>query len=208
MNVGRHFPSATATTAIMEASSRCVTTSSLMGSLALQARLSPPRTYVMTSKSTLVTPFMEGRTNSKVPLQRTRGDEGGYPHKIPMDSGGGQYLRHLCREYRSHLLSGQNPKKFLETAEKEKKKKYIDAFLKRRQHFTPLVDSVDRLLGVEAEVTLKRIFSRLAKNRKEPYSRTCRYVNSRFAITLVRATHRCIQGDRVPDFQISMKRPQ
>ena len=34
---------------------------------------------------------------------------------------------------------------------------------------------------------------------------TCGYVKSRVAITLVRATHRCIRGSRVPAHEISVQ---
>ena len=53
---------------------------------------------------------------------------------------------------------------------------------------------MDGLLGVEAEATLKRIASRLVQKWTDPYSRTCRYMKSRVAITLVPVTHRCIWG--------------
>ena len=65
---------------------------------------------------------------------------------------------------------------------------YMEACLKQRQHFSPFVVSVDGLLGVEATATLKRIASHLATKWKQPYSKTCGYVNSMVAITLVRAT--------------------
>ena len=61
---------------------------------------------------------------------------------------------------------------------------------------------------VEAEATLKRIASRLAIKWKDPYSRTCGYMKSRVVNTLVRETHRCIQGGRVPASQISVTCPQ
>ena len=64
------------------------------------------------------------------------------------------------------------------------------------------------LLGVEAEANLKRIVRRLTQKFKEPYSYTCGYVKSRVAITLVRATHRCIRGVRVPESCIILIRPQ
>ena len=57
---------------------------------------------------------------------------------------------------------------------------------------------VNGLLGVEAVATLNRLDSFLATNWKQPYSKTCGYVKSRISITLVRATHRCIQGSQVP----------
>ena len=50
----------------------------------------------------------------------------------------------------------------------DKKNKYLDACLKQRRKFTPLVASVDRLLWVEVEATIKRIAIRLAKKWKDP----------------------------------------
>ena len=86
----------------------------------------------------------------------------------------------------------KEPEKCLHEAEKEKKKMYLEACLQQRRHFSPFFASVDGILGVEATATLKRIASRLATKWKQPYSMTCGYVKSRVAITLVRATHRCI----------------
>ena len=63
-------------------------------------------------------------------------------------------------------------------------------------------------MGMEATATLKRISSRLATKWRQPYSKTCGYVKSRVAITLVRATHRCLRGSQVPAHQISVQRPQ
>ena len=79
--------------------------------------------------------------------------------------------------------------KCLHEAEKEKKKMYLEACLQQRQQFSPFVASVDKLMGVEAMATLKNIASRLATKWKQSYSKTCGYVKSRIAITLVRATH-------------------
>ena len=53
--------------------------------------------------------------------------------------------------------------KCLETAKRKNKKKYLKACLNKRQNFDPFIALMDGLLGVEAEATLKRIFSRLAK---------------------------------------------
>ena len=102
----------------------------------------------------------------------------------------------------------KNSKKCLETYEKEYKRKYLEACLKQRQHFTPFVTLVDGLLWVEAESTLKRITSFLRIKWQETYPRTCRYMKSRVTITLVRATHCCILGDRVTSSKISVKQPQ
>ena len=78
----------------------------------------------------------------------------------------------------------KTPNKLLETAEKDKKKKYLDACLKKLQQFTPFVISVYGLLGVQVWETLNRISSQLTTKWKEPYSRTYGYVRSRVEITL------------------------
>ena len=98
------------------------------------------------------------------------------------------------------------PEKCLHEAERGKKKMYLEACLKRRRHFYPFVASVDRLLGVEATATLKRMASRLATKLKQPYSKTCGYVKSTVAITLVRATqllHTRIPGASTPDQRVA-----
>ena len=117
---------------------------------------------------------------------------------------------HVMRVVSTDALTYQSkaPEKCLHEAEKGKKKMYLEACLQQRRHFYPFVDSVDGLLGVEATATLKRISSCLATKWKQPCSKTCGCVNSRDAITLVRATHRCIRGSRVPAHRISVQRPQ
>ena len=79
---------------------------------------------------------------------------------------------------------------------------YLEACLQKCWHFPPFVASVDGLLRVEAKATLKRIASRLAIKWKQSYSKTCGYVKSRVATTLVRATqflHTRILGTSTPD---------
>ena len=44
----------------------------------------------------------------------------------------------------------QTPEKCLDTAEREKKKKYLHTCLNERWNLTPFVDSVDGLLGFKA----------------------------------------------------------
>ena len=70
MDVAWHLKSTMHLNARKEASSRCVTTRSMMGLLTVRANTSPPRMYVTTPKSTQVVPCEEGMTNSKSPLQR------------------------------------------------------------------------------------------------------------------------------------------
>ena len=86
----------------------------------------------------------------------------------------------------------KDPARFLNEAERGEKRMYLEACLQQPRHLSPFFASVNGLLGVEATATLKRLASRLATKRKQSYSKTCGYVKSRIAITLVRATHCCI----------------
>ena len=70
------------------------------------------------------------------------------------------------------------------------------------------VTSVDGLLCVAAAANLKTISSRLTTKGLQPYSRTDVYIKSRVVITLVQATHQCIQGSRVLAHNISVHRLQ
>ena len=58
--------------------------------------------------------------------------------------------------------SAKTPEKCLHEADRTKKKMYLEACLQQRIHFYPFFASVNELLGVEAEATLKMIASRLA----------------------------------------------
>ena len=80
----------------------------------------------------------------------------------------------------------KDSEKCLHDAERGEKKMYLEACLQQRQHFSSFVASVDELLGVEATATLKRIASHLSTKWKKSYSKTCGYVKSRIAITLLR----------------------
>ena len=62
-------------------------------------------------------------------------------------------------------------------------------------------------MGAEAEATLKRLASRLAAKWWQPYSRTWGCDKSRVAITLARATHRCIRVLWLQVSQISIQLP-
>ena len=85
---------------------------------------------------------------------------------------------------------------------------HLEACLKQRRNFSPFVALMDGRLGLEATATLKRLASRLATKWKNSHSKTCGYVKSRIAITLVRATHHCIRGSQVPAHRVSVQRPQ
>ena len=71
----------------------------------------------------------------------------------------------------------------MDTAEREKRKKCLHACIKELRNFTLFIPSVDGLVGVRAEITLKRLASLLATKWNELYSRTCGYVKGRVEIT-------------------------
>ena len=98
--------------------------------------------------------------------------------------------------------------KCLQEAGRGKKWIYLEACPQQCWHFSPFFASVDGFLGVEATETLIRLASRLATKWQQPYYNTCGYVKSRIAITLVRTTHCCIRGSRVPAHPISVHWPQ
>jgi hypothetical protein len=103
----------------------------------------------------------------------------------------------------------KHPEKVLIAQEKGKKKKYLEACLEQRGHFTPFVVSTDILLGKEAKTLLKKISALLAKKWEKSYSEVCGCVNgAQMSITIVRATHLCLQGSHVPTSQMCNRRPQ
>ena len=91
-----------------------------------------------------------------------------------------------------------DPSKVLHRHEKEKKAKYGDLCIARRRTFTPLVFSVDGLLGKEAKAASKRLASSLVGKWKRSYSEICGFVRSRISFALVRSSSRCLRGDRNP----------
>ena len=56
----------------------------------------------------------------------------------------------------------KTPENYLDTANRDKKKTYLNACFNERRHFNTFFASVDVIIGDEAEATLKRIVSRLA----------------------------------------------
>jgi hypothetical protein len=67
--------------------------------------------------------------------------------------------------------------------------------------------SCDGLIGREAGELLKRLSLRLADKWERPYSVVRGFVSARMSVAIVRATHLCLRGSRVPLSQIS-RRPQ
>ena len=93
---------------------------------------------------------------------------------------------------------GQNPEKILARHEKEKRDRYLDSCKEQRREFTPLIFSVDGLMGVEATAASRRLAALLSAKWKRSYSEVCGYVRSRLALALVLATCLCLRGARDP----------
>ena len=84
----------------------------------------------------------------------------------------------------------------------------MDAFLYQCRHFTPFVIYADGLKGTKVEATMKWLAISLAIKWRKPYSWTRGYVRISVAISMMRATHRCIRVYRVPVRRIVVQRPQ
>ena len=98
------------------------------------------------------------------------------------------------------------PYKCLKTQEGTKKKKYLSACLDQRRHFATYVVDCYGLLGEEAKAFNKQVGSKLAEKWKSTYSAVIGFVNARVSIAILRATHFCLRGSRVPYRDISTKR--
>ena len=99
----------------------------------------------------------------------------------------------------------RDPLAILAQHEKAKKKKYLQPCLAQRRHFSPFVASCDGLLGKEADRLLKRLSLRIAEKSGKTYSRVCGIVRARLSIAIVRATHLCLRGSRIPTTSMSCR---
>ena len=54
---------------------------------------------------------------------------------------------------------------------------------------------------------MRTLAAKLAEKWDKPYSEVCGYVNARMSIAIVRATHRCLRGSRVPTGRMSSRLP-
>ena len=88
------------------------------------------------------------------------------------------------------------------------KYEYRDSCIYQPCNVSPLMVSVEGLVGTESEDTLKRLSSRLSSKWWQPYSHTCGYFHSRVAITMGWVTHCCIRRSQVTVGRISVQRPQ
>lgn len=91
-----------------------------------------------------------------------------------------------------------DPKKVLARHETEKKKKYGPHCKRLRHQFTPLVFSVDGLMGNECKAALKCVAAHLAAKWKRTYSEVCGFVRACLALALAKSASRCLRWDRHP----------
>ena len=103
---------------------------------------------------------------------------------------------------------GQSSEAVLANQRKAKKRKYLQSCLEQRRHFTPFVASTDGLLDREASALLKRLALKLSDKWQRPYSVVAGYLNARMSVSIVRATHSCLRGSRVPSSRMSKFLPQ
>jgi len=101
----------------------------------------------------------------------------------------------------------KDPLKVLASHEKNKKKKYLAPCLAQPRHFTPFVVSADGLLGHEADAVVCKLAFTYAEKTDKPYSVVCGFMRNRISIAILRATHRCLQGSRIPSGCMSSPHP-
>jgi hypothetical protein len=92
----------------------------------------------------------------------------------------------------------KDPSKVLKAAECLKEKKYLQPCLNQRCHVTPFIVPVDGLIRKEAKTVLKVLAARTAAKAGKTYSSVMRYMRARLSIAIVRTTHVCLRGSRVP----------
>ena len=92
--------------------------------------------------------------------------------------------------------SNRTTRDVLQSAEKEKKAKYVAACEERRASFMPVCCSVDEVFGKEAEVFLKMIGEGLSTRWDRSYSEVMGWVRARMLFAILRATILCLRGAR------------
>ena len=81
-------------------------------------------------------------------------------------------------------------------AEKEKKYLYIQACLKHRRTFTPMVYSADGISGAEALAAQKILATLLIYKLKQEYSEICGFVRGGMSLEIVRSNSLLFRGPR------------
>ena len=79
------------------------------------------------------------------------------------------------------------PEKALAKAEKGKNDFYLQACVKCRRTFIPVIYSADGIPGAEALAVQKRLAALLSYKRKREYSEMCDFVRARMSLAIVRS---------------------
>ena len=93
----------------------------------------------------------------------------------------------------------QTSAKSLATAEKEKKDKYLQTYLERRNYFTPMVYSTDGIPRTEAVAAHRRLALLRSSNIKREYLEMCGFVRDRMSLAIVRYNKLLLCGARDKD---------
>ena len=91
---------------------------------------------------------------------------------------------------------GRSLQAVLDSAEAEKKRKYLEACLARHAGFTPLYFLIDGMLGSEADCFFRRLTDRLCAKWERSYSAVVGWVPSSLSFAVLRATILCVRGLR------------
>ena len=97
--------------------------------------------------------------------------------------------------------------KVLREHERQKKRLYLRKCLDQRRHFAPYVVTADGALGKEARAFHKALSHRLAKRWECSISRATQFVTTSMSVAILRASHRCLRGSRVPAHTMSKRIP-
>uniref|UniRef100_A0A8D8S1E3 Uncharacterized protein n=1 Tax=Cacopsylla melanoneura TaxID=428564 RepID=A0A8D8S1E3_9HEMI len=87
----------------------------------------------------------------------------------------------------------------LQSAEEEKKRKYLQACEERHATFTPLVTSVDGLFGLQMTCFVRTLVERLAERMSKPVGRLMGMIRARISVAILRVSSdssMCLRGSR------------
>ncbi|KAL1448457.1 hypothetical protein WDU94_000540, partial [Cyamophila willieti] len=92
--------------------------------------------------------------------------------------------------------ASRSVKSVISGAEEEKKRKYNTACEARHATFTPLVTSVDGVLGEQFQSFVNVLSERLAERWRRPIMAVLGWLRARIGVAVVRAASMCVRGAR------------
>jgi hypothetical protein len=105
-------------------------------------------------------------------------------------------IRVVDSDANSYVARRHTVAQILNSAQEEKKRKYLTACSARRADFTPFVVTCDGALGPEATRLVEELGSRLSNKWGRPYSVVIGWLRARITVAAIRATSLCIRGAR------------